>query len=137
MPRKPRMKKNRNPEVGMKNRQLGMSKMANTWHQYYGGQALVLIRKQDGGLAGFQSDPGLLQNLSRLELHRVSLLEPYHFIEKPKFVSPTDGFCPCDKDTPSFGSKSGTPEILQPKPMSGQQLLQKKALVDLLESAFN
>lgn len=168
MPRKQRMKRNRNPEVGMKNRQLGMSKMANTWYQYYGGQALVLIRKQDGGLAGFQSDPNLIQNLSRQDIRQVSLLRPQHFVEEPKFVSktgPTQSFATPDEDNKESGSDRSSlkltitpglklpstilnqpghcqprvqsPEILQPKPISGRQLRQKQALIDLLESSFS
>jgi hypothetical protein len=166
MPRKPRMKRNRNPEVGMKNRQLGLSKMANTWHQYYGGQVLVLIRKQDGGLAGFQSDPGLARNLSLHELHKVPLLGPHHFLDETNKaqpvlnVSPTQGSASLDDSSRGTDSNQPiitglkfpsaiasrqslhtqvrvkSPEILQPKPISGRQLRQKQALVTLLENSF-
>lgn len=168
-PRKPRMKKNRNPEVGMKNRQLGMSKMANTWYQYYGGEALVLIRKQDGGWAGFQSYSGLTQNISLQGLRKVPLLGPQNFVEEPKFLPnlqpiqnpPSLEICDKDSDiSPSSQSASGigglnlpsailsypsirteapvqSPEILQPKPISGRQLRQKQALVALLEQSFS
>ncbi|KAF4955449.1 hypothetical protein FGADI_4559 [Fusarium gaditjirri] len=163
-PRKPRMKKNRNPEVGMKNRQLGMSKMANTWYQYYGGHALVLIRKQDGGWAGFQSYSGLTQKTSLQSLRKVPLLGPQNFVEEPKFLpnmqkSPSLDFCDKESDLSPSQNASGiggpnlpssifshppirteapvqSPEILQPKPISGRQLRQKQALVALLEHSF-
>ncbi|KAG4278825.1 hypothetical protein FPRO04_06146 [Fusarium proliferatum] len=164
-PRKPRMKKNRNPEVGMKNRQLGMSKMANTWYQYYGGQALVLIRKQDGGWAGFQSCSSLTQKASLQSLRKVPLLGPQNFVEEPKFLpnmqkTPSLDFydkgsdvSPLSQNAPGIGGLNllssifshppirteapvQPPEILQPKPISGRQLRQKQALVALLEHSF-
>ncbi|KAF5231057.1 hypothetical protein FAUST_9498 [Fusarium austroamericanum] len=110
MPRKPRMKKNRNPELGMKNRQLGLSKMANTWYQYYSGQALVLIRKRDGGLAGFQSGPDLTQDLSLYQLRKVSLLGPRDFSND---AQPTSNIPSTQASTAldaSSSSNSNTPE---------------------------
>ncbi|KAF4948046.1 hypothetical protein FSARC_13839 [Fusarium sarcochroum] len=61
--------------------------MANTWYQYYGGQVLVLIRKRDGGLAGFQSGPGITQDLSLYQLRNVPLLGPRDFSSNAQSTS--------------------------------------------------
>lgn len=80
--RRPRLKVNRNPSIGMKNRQVGISKMAHTWSSLYGGDARVVIRKDNGEWGGYQSDPSLIQHLSSLRFPESQILGPYDFAEE-------------------------------------------------------
>lgn len=82
IPRRPRLRMNRNPSIGMRNRQVGITKMAHTWSSLYGGDVLVVIRKDNGEWGGYQSDPSLIQNLSSFRFPESQILGPYDFAEE-------------------------------------------------------
>ncbi|KAF4342953.1 hypothetical protein FBEOM_3043 [Fusarium beomiforme] len=65
-PRRQRLKQNRNPEAGMRNRQKGLFKKTHTWYRYYGGDVLIFIKRPDGRLRGYESRPGLLPEFAKL-----------------------------------------------------------------------
>ncbi|KAI8398603.1 hypothetical protein FOFC_19818 [Fusarium oxysporum] len=75
-PRRQRLKKNRNAEAGMRNRENGLFKKTNTWHHYYGGDILIFIKRPDGRIKGYESRPKLLQEFSKLPI-------PAHEIRGP------------------------------------------------------
>ncbi len=63
MPRRQRSKANRNREIGINNRQGGMCRKAHDLFTQYKADVVVIIRRPDGRLGGYQSKRGLVRQL--------------------------------------------------------------------------
>lgn len=138
MNREPRLRINKNPAAGMRNRQIGISKMAHTWFRFYGGEVLLLIRKHDGQWGGYQSRTHLVEELSQLNVPDNSLMGPRHFPSNKVQTSSVDCSVvktPMASDSP--GRDQNNTVILEPRPISGRVARQKEVLISLLESAFD
>ncbi|KAK8144156.1 hypothetical protein G3M48_006242 [Beauveria asiatica] len=76
MPRRPRSRVNRDPIIGSANRQRGICKKAHTFAEDYKVDIVVAIRRPDGRVEGYQSKPGLAQQLLRVaECHLIGPTE--------------------------------------------------------------
>ena len=74
-----RGQQNRNPEAGMRNRQMGLGKKANTYKQFYGGDVLLLMRRRDGQIFGYQSRDGLIRDMPTWRVLESELYTPDDF----------------------------------------------------------
>ena len=74
-----RGQQNRNPEAGMRNRQMGLGKKANTYKQFYGGDVLLLMRRQNGQIFGYQSRDGLIRDMTTWRVLESDLCTPDDF----------------------------------------------------------
>lgn len=77
--RRTRSKVNKNFQVGKKNRQNGLCVKANTLFRRYNVDIALVMKTSDGYIGGYESKPGLAQELLRNE--EVPLLLP-HIIEE-------------------------------------------------------
>ena len=77
MPRQ-RSKKNRDVKAGTANCQWGLCKKGNTLAETYNVDVVVVTRRPDGFLGGFQSRPGLMQELCQLSVED-ALMGPDQF----------------------------------------------------------
>jgi len=155
---KPRRRsaKNKNLEAGIKNRTHGLGKKAHTFHQFYGGDVLLLIRHQDGTIAGYQSRRGLIDQLASTDPLGAELFGPDDYdtlterrARSGESVSSSDGIpsstaspatespVPVSSDrltTPSAGTASPAPrgpaDVLQPKPISARQRQEISSLIE-------
>ena len=67
MPRKQRSEVNRRPEIGVFNCTWGLFSKANALFRRYGVDVVVIARRPDGGIGGYQSRPGLAQDFLHIE----------------------------------------------------------------------
>ena len=134
MPRQ-RSKKNRDVKAGTANCQWGLCKKGNTLAETYNVDVVVVTRRPDGFLGGFQSRPGLMQELCQLSVED-ALMGPDQFKSgrhqffntlRPSSGSTNSGPSPTptkedtsamldsllDSDTPSLVSDTSTIESIE------------------------
>ncbi|SPJ78489.1 uncharacterized protein FTOL_06878 [Fusarium torulosum] len=105
-PRRRRLQQNRNVEAGMRNRQNGLFKKTDTWYRYYGGDALIFIKRPDGRITGYESRPGLLPEFSKLSIPAHDILGPD---EIPKKAGTPSTTAQGDESSAATSSRSSTP----------------------------
>ncbi|KAM5353324.1 hypothetical protein ACJZ2D_016773 [Fusarium nematophilum] len=81
MARRGRSEQNRNPQAGIRNRRRGLSKKANTFYRFYGGQVALVFRRPDGSISGYESHIGLLRELANTSIPVSKFLGPGDFEE--------------------------------------------------------
>ncbi|KAK8924424.1 hypothetical protein VCV18_004846 [Metarhizium anisopliae] len=84
MPRRQRSKVNKRPEIGTLNCSWGMFSKANALFRQYDVDVVVIARRPDGGIGGYQSRPGLARDF--LQINEQDLLGPHEvdpYMSKP------------------------------------------------------
>ncbi|KAM4063819.1 hypothetical protein HRG_006925 [Hirsutella rhossiliensis] len=90
MPRQ-RSKKNKDIKTGTANYQWGLCKKGNALSETYNVDVVIITRRPDGFMGGFQSRPGLMHGLTQL-LEEKDIMGPDQFkggsrISKPGTVN--------------------------------------------------
>ncbi|KJZ71417.1 hypothetical protein HIM_09205 [Hirsutella minnesotensis 3608] len=76
-----RSKKNKNVRAGTANCQWGLWKKGNDLFETYNVDVVIVTRRPDGFMGGFQSRPGLMQDFFKT-LEEADLMSPHQFKDK-------------------------------------------------------